>query len=176
MLSAGLLHHNNCNGCVRDRTNGCKNPHSCTSTVEDILLKINQKYNPASPTNTDNLTLTHHCVKKNAWANIARGDEITFHPSIMTRTSLSDCFRIFASLLQDPSPALCPLQNAQPSLPLIIYTDSLCLHNDQQNMTSGAGIWVAENHPLNCGCTPISSFFICSDDHHRLKIHDTIPH
>ena len=139
----------NCSCCLRDRTNGCKDPHSCASTVEAILLKINQKFNPAGPTNTDNLTLTHHRIEKNAQANIARGDEITFNPSITTRTNLSDCFRIFANLPQDPSPALRPPQNPQPNPPLIIYMDGSCLHNSQQNATSGAGIWVAEDHPLN---------------------------
>ena len=83
-----------CNDCNKDRTKGCSNPHKCAVSVYNILVSLSQKLNPMGPSQQDGLTLTHHRLEKNAKANLPRGDEILFNPSVTTYSSLADCFRV----------------------------------------------------------------------------------
>jgi len=71
--------------------------------AEAISLNLSTKFNPTALTLKDGLTLTHRRLEKNARANVARGDELTFNPSVMTRTNLYECFRVFA---HQPIPTL----------------------------------------------------------------------
>ena len=143
--------HQQWSNCTRDKARGCKDPHSCTSTAEAILLNLRQKYNPTGPTNKDDLTLTHRCMEKNARANIARGDEITFNLSVTTRLKPIRLLQNLRKPTPRPLPCAPPstIQPTPPPPPLTLYTDSSCLHNGQQNATCGAGIWAADDHPLN---------------------------
>ncbi|KIM56058.1 hypothetical protein SCLCIDRAFT_29957 [Scleroderma citrinum Foug A] len=100
-------HNCKCTSCKSDRTKGCKDPHKCASAAEAIVIKLSLKFNLTTPTQKDGLTLTHQCHEKNARADVANGDELVFNPSVMTRTNLSECFRIFASQPTSTLPALC---------------------------------------------------------------------
>ena len=143
-------HNCQCGSCTRDRGKGCKDPHKCASAAEAIIIKLSIKLNPTAPSQKDGLTLTHKRLEKNAKADIANGDEITFNPSVTTRSNLSDCFRILAPNPTPTLPALrVPRDAAAAPAALTIYTDGSCLHNGQHNATSGAGVWIAEGHPLN---------------------------
>ena len=99
-------HNCKCTSCKSDRTKGCKDPHKCASAAEAIVIKLSLKFNPTTPTQKDGLTLTHQRHEKNARADVANGDELVFNPSVMTRTNLSECFRIFASQPTSTLPAL----------------------------------------------------------------------
>ncbi|KAH7902961.1 hypothetical protein BJ138DRAFT_1021321, partial [Hygrophoropsis aurantiaca] len=44
-----------CNACIIDRSNGCKNPHKCASTANNIIKKLTPKYNPRREPKNDNL-------------------------------------------------------------------------------------------------------------------------
>ena len=141
-------HNCKCPNCTKDREDGCKNPHKCASTAEAIILKLSAKLNPTAPSQKDGLTLTHRRLEKNARADIANGDELTFNPSVTIRTNLSECFRIFPS---QPTPDLPALRLAQDNniAPITIFTDRSCLHNSRHNAVCGAGVWIANGHPLN---------------------------
>ena len=139
-------HNCKCRGCKTDRRNGCKDPHKCASVAEAIVIKLTQKFNPTAQTKKDDLTLTHRRLEKNARANVE--NELIFNPSVTTKGNLSDAFRIFAPKPNPTSPALRPLRDAD-SAPLTVFTDGSCLHNGQHNAISGAGIWIADGHPLN---------------------------
>ena len=135
-------------GCKTDRQNGCKDPHKCASVAEAIVIKLAQKFNPTAQIRKDDLTLMHRRLKKNAKVSVENGDELIFNPSVTTRKNLSDAFRIFAPKQIPTLPALRPLRVTDPA-PLTIFTDGSCLHNGQHNAISGAGVWVADGHPLN---------------------------
>ena len=141
-------HNCQCEDCKGDRAGGCKDPHKCASTAEAISTNLSLKFNLTAPSQKDGLTLTHRRLEKNARANVANGDELIFNPSVTTRTNLSDCFRIFAT---KPIPSLPALRLPRDGTiaPLTIFTDGSCLHNGQHNATCGAGIWLADGHPLN---------------------------
>ncbi|KAL4068659.1 hypothetical protein V8B97DRAFT_2024611 [Scleroderma yunnanense] len=76
-----------CKKCKKDWSRCCKDPHKYPSLVE---------IQPNPTLKADSLTLTHHCIKKNARAIVEWGNEIIFNPSVMTQMSLADCFRVFA--------------------------------------------------------------------------------
>ena len=134
--------------CKRDWSKGCQDPHKCASTAEAITLNLSLKFDPTAPTQKDGLTLTHRRLEKNARADVARGDKIIFNPSVTTRANLSDCLRVFPQQPPPTTPAL-RLPGDNTAAPLMIFTDGSCLHNGQHNATCGAGIWLANEHPLN---------------------------
>ena len=104
-----------CTDCERDRTKGCENPHKCAVTAAALVAGLAQKLNPAIPRQMDGLSLTHHHLEKNTWANPRCSNEIVFNPSVMTRTSLVDCFYIFTTLPPLELPAnRPPAHNAPP--------------------------------------------------------------
>lgn len=106
-----------CTDCERDRTKGCENPHKCAVTAAALVAGLAQTFNPAVPRQTDGLSLTHCHLEKNAWANPGCGDEIIFNPSVMTHTSLADCFHVFTILPPSELPANCPpAHNAPPTI------------------------------------------------------------
>ncbi|KAG1841302.1 hypothetical protein DFJ58DRAFT_856750, partial [Suillus subalutaceus] len=142
-----------CDECKRDRTSGCKNPHKCANTADEILRKLPPKFQPKMPPTKDNLTLTHRRKEKNARARAGEQDKITFNPSI-TENNLSECFRIFANRLNlTCTPAyqlgLPPIRENTSETPINAYMDGSCKHNGKANAICGSGIWIAENHPLN---------------------------
>jgi len=141
-------HNCKCACCAEDHRKGCKDPHKCTDAAEAIILKLSPKLNPTAAPQKDALTLTHHRLEKNARADVANGDELIFNPSVTARSNLSECFRIFAPQPSPDLPAL-RLPRDPTAAPLTIFTDGSCLHNGQHNATCGAGIWLAEGHPLN---------------------------
>ena len=138
-----------CESCTRDRGKGCKDPHKCVSAAEAIIIKLSIKLNPTAPSQKDGLTLTHKHLEKNVKADIANEDEITFNPSVTTRSNLSDCFRILAPNPTPTLPALhVPRDTATAPTALIIYTDGLCLHNGQHNSTSDTGVWIVSKQKI----------------------------
>ena len=152
-LKPGSNHHPHkdctCTECNRDRTKGCKNPHRCATNANTFLLGLSEKFNPAVSRQTDGLTLTHRRKEKNARAIIQRGDETIFNPSVTTRTSLEDCFRVFPTQTQPLRPATRPTPQEDPHPPITIYTDGSCVNNGSTNAICGAGIWVSDAHHLN---------------------------
>ncbi|KZT25980.1 hypothetical protein NEOLEDRAFT_1047745, partial [Neolentinus lepideus HHB14362 ss-1] len=85
-----------CPPCTNDRLMGCEHPHKCALTAHTILDSLSPKTNPASHPPRDNLTLTHCRLEKNRQARRERGN-ITFDPSITTKSNIAECFRVFVS-------------------------------------------------------------------------------
>jgi hypothetical protein len=84
-----------CSTCKIDRRNGCQNPHKCAQIAQSILQKISPKFDPSTTPVKDNLTLTHRRKEKNQRALTNRQDEIIFDPTVTTKNTLAECFRIF---------------------------------------------------------------------------------
>ena len=114
-----------CEDCKKDRLKGCIDPHKCALKANTLLSGLALKFNPNVSRQHDNLTLTHHRLEKNARANIRGGDEITFNPTVTTRSSLADCFRVFISHPTPNQPATRPREQVVLSPPLTIYTDGV---------------------------------------------------
>ncbi|KAH7914513.1 hypothetical protein BJ138DRAFT_974891, partial [Hygrophoropsis aurantiaca] len=83
-----------CKACKSDRLKGCKNPHKCAIIANNIIKKLAPIYNHRREPKFDNLTLTHRRIEKNQKADVPNGDEIIFDPSITTKESLGEGFRI----------------------------------------------------------------------------------
>ena len=129
------------------------NTHKCASAAKKIINKLHPKFNPNASPRKDNLTLTHRRREKNTRAIVNRHGEIIFDPTVTAKTSLSECFRIFAKSTQTQAPAY-RLQH--PSIRrctgndlLTVYTDGSCVMNGRADARCGSGIWIADNHPLN---------------------------
>ncbi|TFY73614.1 hypothetical protein EWM64_g10399 [Hericium alpestre] len=142
-----------CAVCKTDHACSCANPNKCTKEAQKILLKLHPKFCPIMDSLPDGLTLTHRHKTKNAQARPGI-DVVIFDPTISCKTSLAECFQVFA----DPSinlrpPAMClmaPQGGVEVDNELLtFYTDSSCTNNGKANARCGAGIWVAEGHPLN---------------------------
>lgn len=143
-------HHNcPCDDCKKDRIKGCKDPHKCALKANTLLSGLTPKFNPATSRQHDNLTLTHRRIEKNNQANIRGGDETTFNPTVTTRTTLADCFRVFISQPLPEQPATRPRERDNPPPPLTVYTDGSCVNNGFIDAQCGAGIWVEDAHPMN---------------------------
>ena len=98
--------------------------------------------------------LMHHRVEKNESHHKKREGEIIFDPSVMLRTSLADGFRIFTDPTKLTHIPATQLTNPQRGVTManeaiVVYTDGSCMNNGKENTKSGAGIWIAENHPDN---------------------------
>ena len=102
-----------------------------------------------APSQRDDLTLTHRRKEKNVRVNLDNGDTVLFNPSVTTRTSLEDCFRVFTDHPPSNQPALRLNRPMNPQPTLMLYTDGSCMNNGRQNTRSRAGVWHADNHPLN---------------------------
>ncbi|KAH7917958.1 hypothetical protein BV22DRAFT_995068, partial [Leucogyrophana mollusca] len=143
-----------CRPCKDDRAKGCKQPNKCTRTARTIVTSLTPKYNPLTTTNKDDLTLTHRRREKNAYAIAHRRGDITFDPTMTAKSSLTECFRIFADptkLTQQPALRLQapPHPRTRTTTPVTVYTDGSCLNNGKLDAACGSGIWVSEDSPLN---------------------------
>ena len=143
-----------CRPCRENRAIGCQNPHRCALAAKNIVGNLHNKFNPWEQTRKDNLTLTHHRRGKNQRANIARGDEILFDPTITARGTLDECFRVLTNLTDTPTEPALRLQNprleqGQHIEPIMAYTDGSCIKNGKLDVESGSGVWFGDNHPLN---------------------------
>ncbi|KAI0038161.1 hypothetical protein FA95DRAFT_1466105, partial [Auriscalpium vulgare] len=84
-----------CPDCRTDRALGCKNPHQCAETAEDLLTRMNPKTSLNPSPAKDDLTLTGRRLEKNAGAVAQKNGEVIFNPSVTTSKSMADCFRVF---------------------------------------------------------------------------------
>jgi len=86
-----------CRDCNSDRLLNCLNPHACATEASVRLQKITPKLNPLTrPPLHDNLSLTPTRKARNSIAK-KRNEDITFNPSVTSKTNLAECFRIFTN-------------------------------------------------------------------------------
>ncbi|KAG1811458.1 uncharacterized protein BJ212DRAFT_1277875, partial [Suillus subaureus] len=135
-----------CKYCKKDRDKGCENPHKCTITAKEILNKITPKFNTKTKPKKDRLSLTHSRKKKNQQAHKRRRGEIIFDST--TRSTLTDCFRIFTDPSKKSKRPAHHLQNPTRGLNILedkmtIYTDGSCINNRKYNAKSGSRIWIS---------------------------------
>jgi ribonuclease HI len=130
----------------------CLNPHACALEASARLDKITLKLNPLSrlPPH-DNLLLTATRKARNEIAK-RRDENITFDPSMTSKTNLAECFRVFinpekiSNLL-----ATCNITPPQDrDLPTItVYTDGVCFNNRKQNTICRSGVWFGPDDQRN---------------------------
>jgi hypothetical protein len=86
-----------CQDCIRDRLEGCLNPHQCAQEALTRIQQIRPKMNPLSPDHLHgNFSLTPARKIANAAAK-SNHNEILFDPSITCKNNLAECFRIFTN-------------------------------------------------------------------------------
>ncbi|KAH7910890.1 ribonuclease H-like protein [Hygrophoropsis aurantiaca] len=92
-------------------------------------------------------------MEKNRKANISRGDELIFNPSVTIRESLGEGFRILTDKTRVPSKTARRTKPRQPAtIPpqtTTVYTDGSCLHNGTQSAQCGAGVWFGPHDQRN---------------------------
>ena len=140
-----------CIECVRDRRQGCRNPHSCALKAETCLKDIAPKYNPLAIDPHDTLSLTPD--RKARRGNPRNEDhKVLFDPTITCKKNIDECFRVFT----DPErisnlPASRRPQHGSylDHLELRAYTDGACMKNGKRNADCGSRVWIEDEHPLN---------------------------
>ena len=141
-----------CQDCIMDRQMHCLNPHACALEASARLDKITPKLNPLSrlpPHN--NLSLTATRKARNEIAK-RRDENITFDPSVTSKTDLAECFRIFTN--PEKISNLPATRNIAPpqvrDLPIImVYTDRACFNNRKQNAICGSRVWFGPDDQRN---------------------------
>ena len=74
---------------------------------------------------------------------------MTFDPSVTSRSTLEDCFRVYMEHAPSPHPSLRHHPRNDPQRNMTVYTDGSCLNNGRADARCGAGVWFANDHPLN---------------------------
>ena len=141
-----------CRDCIRDRLDGCRNPHACASEALTRIQRIAPKLNPLLPNDHhDDLSLTRHRKQRNEAARTNNG-AILFDPSITSKSHLAECFRIFTKpnrISNIPAKRLQPQGAALRHQEVTIYTDGACFNNGKENAQCGSGIWIGPGHHQN---------------------------
>jgi ribonuclease HI len=141
-----------CDDCAEDRTNGCENPQRCAIEAQRRLEKLTPKLNPLTITHQDNLSLTERRKANNEVAR-TENEEITFDPSVTEKENLADCFRAFVNPERVTNiPAEQQRRTRGVTIAeehMTVYTDGSCLNNGKTNAKAGAGVWFADDSPLN---------------------------
>jgi hypothetical protein len=114
--------------------------------------KTYPKYNPLRPGDPhDNLSLTSTRNIRNETAR-QNNDLILFDPSITTKTSLGDCFRIFTDhdrISRHPAQRYYARGIRMCCHPLQIFTDGACFENGKKNARCGSGLWIEDGDHRN---------------------------
>ncbi|KAI0047993.1 hypothetical protein FA95DRAFT_1491659, partial [Auriscalpium vulgare] len=138
-----------CRDCAADAEAGCDNPHRCATKAKEVLDHLNPKLNPSNASPPDDLTLTHHRLRRNEDARTTH-DVILFDPSVACKTSITDCFRIFTdpgSLSLPPATRLArPAEGTATPVTITIHVKGICRNAGLQDAHSGGGVWIAPDH------------------------------
>jgi ribonuclease HI len=117
------------------------------------MSKITGKYSSLNIPQVDDLTLTHSRRDRNTTAMKSRDGTVIFDPSMTSKTSLAECFRIFVEkgrLSHEPANRLeRPIRGIELEEMTTVYTDGSCLNNGKANARAGAGIWYGPADPRN---------------------------
>ncbi|KAH7911035.1 hypothetical protein BJ138DRAFT_1113526 [Hygrophoropsis aurantiaca] len=143
-----------CRDCKDDRARGCANPHKCATTALGIIDSINPKLSPTNNPIHDDLTLTHTRREKNQQAIKTGQGEILFDPSVTTKTSLDDCFRVFGpNGHHQGEPAWRPQRLPRGGIRIQeatrAWTEGSCQNNRRQNARCGSGVWYGQGDRRN---------------------------
>ena len=141
-----------CRDCCEDRGRQCWTPHDC---AQEALTRINITFPILNPLTNDrhhgNLSLTPGRKRRNSAAR-ERNEDILFDPSITSKNTLTECFRVFTDprrISRIPAKRLISEGTNQRHNTIEIYTDGACFNNGKQNARCGAGIWFGENDQRN---------------------------
>ncbi len=134
-----------CNGCTHQRSHvGCENPHLCAVRAREMINTLPGKWDPRR-------RLPEDYEKDNMARLLEEGlDEglIPFDRCVTTYGHIGHAFRIFTE--KSPVSDECiPMEIGEDGSIMTIATDGSCLRNGERNAQAGAGIYVADGHPLN---------------------------
>jgi ribonuclease HI/exonuclease III len=141
-----------CKDCCDDRNTHCWTPHEC---AQEALTRIRTTFPILNPLAHDehhgNFSLTPNRKRRNSNAR-ERNEDILFDPSITTKNSLAECFRVFTDpgrTLRNPAKRTIIAGTNQRHEMVEVYTDGACFNNGKLNAKCGAGIWFGDNDPRN---------------------------
>ena len=104
-----------------------------------------------------NLSLTPARKYQNRVAK-ENNEAILFDPSITSKNTLADSFRIFTDaerISRNPARRQILDSSNRRHDPIVVYTDGACYNNGKQNARCGGGIWFGPNDPRNRSiCVP----------------------
>jgi ribonuclease HI len=141
-----------CSECDADRRNRCQNLHRYVTEVHMRLQKLTTKFNPYHNPAPDNLMLTRRRKLGNLRAKQNNG-QITFDPSITSKTNLAECFQVFT---RNSQIITTPAEHQPPAngitlhhQNITVYIDGSCIDNGETNARCGVGIWFGKDDPKN---------------------------
>ncbi len=137
----------NCEDCGRMRTeDGCRNPHLCSMRAKEILRTLPDKWNPSKVQPEDLERLTMANLRKELEQ---KNDLVPFDRCVTTYGDLGHAIRIFTD--NDPVSNILPgLDLEENGAEITVATDGSCTRNGELSARAGAGVFVEENHALNC--------------------------
>ena len=142
-----------CHDCNEDWLKQCWTLHECAKEALTRINMIFPKLNPLHWTDYHgNLSLTPAQKNQNCIAK-ENNEVILFDPSITSKNTLADCFRIFTDaerISRNPARHQILDSSNRRHNPIVVYTDGACYNNGKQNAQCGGGIWFGPNDPRNC--------------------------
>lgn len=133
-----------CDMCKRYRLNGCINSHKCAQLAEELLSKLDEKWNLRSEQQNRVLTEEELAISQMEETQV-------FNPEISTKDSLEKGFRIFTevSTSQDTGSRDYSRSGASSPNKITMYTNGSCLKNISVEAEAGAGIWFSQDDQRN---------------------------
>lgn len=127
-----------CQKCTLLREEGCQNPNTCKKVIEELIGKINQKWDPNSPLN-EPIPIPEQ----------PESEDTTYFKPDFTLQNISEGFRIITNnekssthqIIREPAPDLREKITA--------YTDEACIKNGCDDAIAAGGIWYGPNNLKN---------------------------
>ncbi len=139
-----------CPDCVKDRVEGCDNPHRCSMAARKILEMMYPRWAIGPRRPEDGLSLTVNRKSMNVIRSECDG-RVLFDPSIQARLPLANHFRVF-STAEEREGAIVSRPPRGASLleeEVEVYTDGSCDGNGSVVAAAAAGVWFGPNDSRN---------------------------
>lgn len=125
------------------RRGGCGNPHKCSKKAREYVRKLGEKWNPEArevnrgPQPGERELMSGENVK-------------ALELDLTTKGSIKEGFRVFtrARNTQTHQTNYERIPQLPPDL-MTIYTDGLCIKNEEGQAVAGAGVWFGPEDPRN---------------------------
>jgi ribonuclease HI len=142
-----------CHECMSDKARKCQRPWECSKHADEILAKIHENFNPTMSLYQDNLTHTTRRRDRFRKADTSK-ESVMFDPSVTSKDSLEEGFRIFA---RNTSTKLKPANRPKNTVGLnavwahlTAFTAGTCLNPSTAKAVAGAGAWIDDESRYNC--------------------------
>ncbi len=139
-----------CRDCVKDRNDGCDNPHRCAVASRRMLERLCPRWTSERRAPADGLSLTvrRKCLNRE---REARDERVVFDPTIQARLPLANHFRVFSGMNgRDSTVVRRPPRGISVQEEAVeVYTDGSCNGNGTATAVAAAGVWFGPGNARN---------------------------